>query len=110
MEPLTLGAIIALATVLVLFSGVSVAVGLLIRGGLVLLATAAVLTLLVLPRRGFDRPAAAPPKNMTGVANNAGSYDNRQLPAETVGLLAKKKRLLFVEEAIEEHIEVAVLG
>ena len=30
MEPLTLGAIIALATVLVLFSGVSVAVGLLI--------------------------------------------------------------------------------
>lgn len=67
-----------------------VAAGQLIRGGLVMLAAAAVLTLMVLPRRGFDQPAAAPPQNATGSAATAGGYDNRQLPAETVGLLTSQ--------------------
>ncbi len=65
------------------------AVGQLLRGGLVMLAAAAVLTLLVLPPRlSLNRPAGSrsPELNQSAVA--AGGYDNRQLPAETVGLLA----------------------
>lgn len=63
------------------------AAGQLLRGGLVLLAAAAVLTLMVLPPQGFDQPATAPPQNAIGAVATAGGYDNRQLPAETVGLL-----------------------
>jgi len=63
------------------------AAGQLLRGGLVLLAAAAVLTLMVLPPQGFDQPATAPPQNAIGDGATVGGYDNRQLPAETVGLL-----------------------
>jgi len=63
--------------------------GQLLRGGLVMLAAAAVLTLLVLPPRLIlNRPAGNRPQELDRSARTAGGYDNRQLPAETVGLLA----------------------
>ncbi|MEO1274708.1 MAG: hypothetical protein AAFV96_04720, partial [Pseudomonadota bacterium] len=91
MDPLVLGALVAIVTIVVLFSGVSVAAGLLIVSAMFLIAFEGAQALSLMPKKtsGISESACAPSKAMRNIAETISSPAATETPEKRTTMVTR---------------------